>query len=152
MYRLLIAVLLFTQSWLIIPAIDFAKPVGFVPIVDRDPSTNIGHYDTSDLNYGVGRLEGMAWGSDYGRIMIAGHTPGAFDRIDQLEVGDVIYLLPEYGEMQVFVITSTYSTVPSDDSILKDPVSAGEGLELVLITCADNETKRLIIRARRIED
>lgn len=133
------------KGWLSIPSIwDYAKPIGYEPIVNRD-------YDLTDLGDGVAHLEGTTWiVDDWGRVVIAGHNPGAFSRIGEIAVGDLIEIhavIDHRLVSVVYVVSGVYPGVdPSDISWLMPTNDA----RLVLLACWDNEQTRIIIEAVKV--
>ena len=130
-------------TWLIIPAIALTMAVGFVPIVN-------GAYDTAGLGDGIARLDGMTWGRfDTGRAVIVGHGDAAFSELHTLQVGDEIGLLAGPNGVIKLQVIDVYWTVASDTRILTTPT---DGYELALIACSANESHRLIVRARLVNE
>lgn len=152
---LLIAVLLFAagpsaaqepqpaRGWLLIPAIDLSAPV-------ENAYLTGGNYNLEALESGVAWLEGTAWVTfDWARIVLAGHTPGGFERIDELEEGDLIYVLdyPHSATVETYQVVLTTTAPISDVSWLMPTATE----TLTLLTCleAGGDT-RLIIHAERV--
>ena len=137
---LLIALLLSLfapRGYLLIPAIDLYRPVGECALVD-------GWHDTTALGNGVCHLEGTTWIDDeWGRVALGGHTPGAFARLTEVGVGDVIILWDRAG-IEVYRVTWRGSVPVSDIQWLMPTTEQ----TVVLITC-DN-ADRLIIDSERI--
>lgn len=123
---------------LIIPDINVYEPVHSLSLENRT-------YDTSELNYGAMFLEGTSWNDpDWGRTVIIGHTPGAFENLTQLEIGDRIILLTdlytwEYivNDIQIVAVTDTSWLMPTDVPTL------------TLITCYGEQ--RLVITSNRVQ-
>lgn len=130
LFRLILTLL----GTLIIPDINLYEPIHSLPVENRT-------YDTSDLDYGAAFLEGTSWNDlNWGRTVIIGHTPGAFENLTQLEIGDRIILLTdtytlEYyvGDIHIVDVTDTSWLMPTDVPTL------------TLITCYGEQ--RLIINA-----
>jgi len=121
-----------------IPAIQLVKPVGECPLVD-------GWYDTSWLGDGVCHLEGTTWiDADWGRVGLAGHTPGAFDDLVWLEVGDQILVFDDW-RVELYEVTQVAIVTVSDIQwIMPTPTE-----HLTLITCSG--ARRLVVDAVRIQ-
>ena len=129
-FRLILALV----GTLIIPGINLYEPIHSLPLENRT-------YDTSELYYGVNFLEGTSWNDPgWGRTVLIGHTPGAFENLTQLEIGDRLILLTntytlEYyvGDIHVVDVSDEHWLMPTDTPTL------------TLITCYGN--KRLVINA-----
>jgi LPXTG-site transpeptidase (sortase) family protein len=133
----LVLSLLAPRGYLLIPAIDLYRPVGTCPLVD-------GWHDTTALGNGVCHLEGTTWiDDDWGRVALGGHTPGAFARLTEIGVGDVI-ILWDRGTVEVYRVTWRGSVPVSDISWLMPTTPE----HATLITCSD--TDRLIIDSERV--
>lgn len=90
------------------------------------------------------------WGVDpnqTGNFCIAGHnTKSMFSGIKKLELGDTFFITDnEVGKVE-YEIFSIDKVVPNDVDCL-DAVTSGEK-EATLITCTNDSTKRVIIKAR----
>ncbi|MBZ0316346.1 MAG: sortase [Anaerolineae bacterium] len=72
------------RRWIHIPALGISQAVVTVPYDGYQ-------WDTSRLGDGIGHLEYLDW-LDGGNTVLVGHNPGVFDSLDQLQVGDVLYL------------------------------------------------------------
>lgn len=119
---------------LIISDINLYEPIHSLPIENRT-------YDTSELNYGANFLEGTSWNDlEWGRTVIIGHTPGAFENLIQLEVGDRIILLTDLYSLEYYV--GDIRVVAVEDTSWLMPTSVPT---LTLITCYGNQ--RLVINA-----
>lgn len=114
-------------------------------------------WDVSDLGTQVGHLQGTAWTQAPGNIVLAGHIEmtdgraGVFARVDQMNIGDPLYLQQD-GEERVYQVTQLFTTVPDDLSVLYP----SENEKLTLITCsaydffADEYLERVIVIAERV--
>lgn len=126
------------DGYLIIPHISLYKSVVFVPIEDYT-------YDLSWLHDGVGHLQYTTWNrTDAGRTVLVGHTPGAFEDVNTLVIGDEIILIMG-DQPHSFTIYEMYFTNRSDASVINSP---SDQYEVALITCTSNEDVRLIVKAR----
>jgi LPXTG-site transpeptidase (sortase) family protein len=121
-----------------IPAIQLVKPVSECPLVD-------GWYDTSWLGDGVCHLEGTTWITDnWGRVGLAGHTPGAFDDLVWLAVGDQILVFDD-RVIEVYEVTQMAIVTVSDIQWIMPTTTE----HLTLITCSG--ARRLVVDAVRIQ-
>jgi len=132
-----------TKGWLWIPAIDLLTPVENAYLVG-------GNYNLEALENGVAWLEGTAWVTfDWARIVLAGHTPGGFERIDELAEGDLIYVTdyPHSATVETYEVVLTTTAHVSDISWLMPTPDE----TLTLLTCleAGGDT-RLIVHAERV--
>jgi sortase A len=123
---------------LYIPRLALSAPVGECALVDHE-------YDTTRLGNGVCHLEGTATiDHDWARIVLAGHTPGAFSDLPLLRPGDDIVLwnarAVEVYRVELLVV------VPVNDTSWLYPTATET---LVLITCTQNAQQRLIVQAKR---
>lgn len=121
----------------------------------------------SALRAGAGHYEETPLPGQVGNVAIAGHrtTYGRpFNRLDELEVGDTIWLATPVGDHEYRVIGEPASpdcrrtdraaciTNPSDWSVVTEPEDAGASI-LTLTTChpKGSAAERLIIRAELVE-
>lgn len=122
---------------LLIPAIGLSLTITAAPLVDH-------HHVIPDS--GAGWLEGTAWIYDARwRVVLGAHTPGDFERLDELEPGDRIVIVGQRGRV-LYEVTDMQWAWASDTSWLM-PTRAHT---LTLITCTGVEDVRLIINARRL--
>lgn len=119
-----------------IPRIGLVRSVVAAPLVERD-------YDLAALGDGVAWLEGTAWlEHDWARIVLAGHTPGAFDDIRLLEPGDSILVWDEH-QVEVYAVTGSQVVMADDVSWLMPTTEES----LLLLTCEGD--LRLVVMAER---
>lgn len=84
-----------------------------------------------------------------GNFCIAGHNyEEIFKRINELQVGDEFYIEDRDDNIQDYVVKEITEVEPTDLNCLM-PVS--DKIQVTLITCIDGATKRLVIRAERID-
>lgn len=122
-----------------IPAIQLDRVVQAVPLVDRT-------YHLSTLEDGVAWLEGTAWIShDWARIVLAGHTPGAFDELTLLRPGDQVIVWDAHA-VEVYVV-QFLRIVPATDIRWLMPTPDET---LTLLTCAGE--LRLVVHATKHDD
>lgn len=98
-----------------------------------------------DLGDGVAMLEGTGWyaynGAMRGRLVLAGHTPGGFDRVHELAAGDVLYVIdPEVHRCSVTDWLLTDETdarwvMPTDTRTLTLLTCEGDLRRVVNATC-----------------
>lgn len=126
-------------DYLIIPSINLYKSIDMVPITNRT-------YDLTALGDGVVWAEGTIWNdTSWARTVLFGHTAdtfGAFRRLHELQVGDLIIVTTETQVIEYVVF----------DMVVVDPSAVGwlsptDQHELTLITCHDNAVTRLVVRA-----
>lgn len=131
------------DGYLIIKKINLFKSIQLIPDSDLSPETY--YYDLTDLHNGVGHLQYTSWGTvEGGRTVLVGHTPGAFEEIHKLAVGDEI-VLSMGDEYYTFHITEKFYTDADDGSVIYLPTNT---YEVVLITCTDDPDVRLILKAK----
>lgn len=132
-------------AFLIIPSIFFNMPVGSISV--NSPS----FVEYANLGNGIAYVEEVTWNrTDAGRTIILGHNPGAFSNLENVQVGDDIYLLMDGIEETLhFVVYQVGLIDVEDDWIFNSPTN---NYELVLMTCywdyTQNKSRRLIVRAR----
>lgn len=114
-------------------------------------------WDVTDLGRFVGHLQGTAWVDTPGNIVLAGHVEmadgrqGVFANINDLAIGDPVYLA-QSGEERVYQVTQLFTTGPDDLSVLHPSPSE----RLTLITCSnynflqDEYLDRVVVIAERI--
>ena len=84
-----------------------------------------------------------------GNFCIAGHNyDEIFAKLIDLEVGDEFYIEDTEGGIQDYKITEILEVEPSDLNPLM-PVS--DKIQVTLITCEEEATQRLVIKAERID-
>lgn len=119
-----------------IPRINLVARVSECPIVN-------GWHDTTQLGAGVCHLEGTATiDHDWARIVLAGHTPGAFDDLRLLRTGDQVVVWNTHAVEVYRVVLMMITTI--DDIRWLMPT---EDETLTLITC--DQARRLIVHAEK---
>lgn len=119
-----------------IPRINLGARVSECVIVD-------GRHDLGGLGNGVCHLEGTATiEDDWARIVLAGHTPGAFDNLTLLEIGDQIVVWNAHTVEVYQVVLVTLADEADVEWLM--PTDAET---LTLITC--NGARRLIVHAEK---
>lgn len=104
--------------------------------------------DYVTLRQGPGFFIGSAFPGEVGTCVVAGHrtTYGApFNRLDELEEGDEIFIETFGNEKFTYIVTSKESVLPQDLSVLENT----DYPSLILSTCTPKyfATRRLIIFA-----
>lgn len=131
--------------------IDPTKKIPFkiiIPKIDLEWIVNEG---TSSiiLKNGPGHYIGSALPGEVGTCVVAGHrtTYGApFNRLDELEVGDEIYIETHGNEEFLYIVTDKKEVPPTDTSVLKSTSYPS----LILSTCTPKyfATRRLVVFGR----
>ena len=115
-------------------------------------------WDVADLGAQVGHLQGTAWTTQPGNIVLAGHVEmvdgraGIFASIHQMSIGDPLYLQQD-GEERVYQVTQLFHTQPDDLTVLYPTQTE----QLTLVTCsnynffADEYRDRFIVIAERVQ-
>ena len=108
--------------------------------------------DLKTLKKGPGHIIETVLPGDIGRCVISGHrtTYGApFNKIDLLEIGDLIYLETKNGFLFTYSVTGTQVVRPEDVYILKSTIKK----ELLLTSCEPkfSGAKRIVIFAELLE-
>lgn len=84
-----------------------------------------------------------------GNFCIAGHNyEEIFARLKELAVGDEFYIVDKEDVIQDYVIKEITEVEPTDLNCLM-PVS--DKIQVTLITCIEGATKRMVIRAERVD-
>lgn len=116
-------------------------------------------WDVSQLRSRVGHLEGTPWVTQPGNVVMSGHVelanglPGIFSQLNTIEIGDVINIESD-GALYIYVVVETYSTVPTDTSLIKPTAED----RLTLITCGSYNIisnaydERFIVIAERVNN
>lgn len=122
-----------------------------IPEIDLEWIVNEGT-DYRTLREGPGFYIGSALPGEAGTCVVAGHrtTYGApFNRLDELEEGDEIFLETDGNEEFTYIVTGKKAVLPTDMSVLENT----DYPTLLLSTCTPKyfSTRRLIIFARIIE-
>ena len=83
-----------------------------------------------------------------GNLVIVGHNykNKFFGNLKELENGDVIIILPTKGKAQLYNVYDKYIVDETDKSCLNQETNGK--IELTLITCASDSTKRLVVKCR----
>ena len=122
-----------------------------IPEIDLEWIVNEGT-DYRTLREGPGFYIGSTLPGEAGTCVVAGHrtTYGApFNRLDELEEGDEIFLETDGNEEFTYIVTGKKAVIPTDMSVLENT----DYPTLLLSTCTPKyfSTRRLVIFARIIE-
>lgn len=134
--------------------VDPVKKLPFkisIPEIDLEWIVNEGT-DYRTLREGPGFYIGSTLPGEAGTCVVAGHrtTYGApFNRLDELEEGDEIFLETDGNEEFTYIVTGIKVVIPTDMSVLENT----DYPTLLLSTCTPKyfSTRRLVIFARIIE-
>lgn len=109
--------------------------------------------DAAQLKIAVGHVPQTAAIGDTGNAVIAGHRSYEygqfFNRLGEVQTGDVIQYQPKDGEAMTFVVDEILEIVPGDQIAFEQPEDKAQ---ITLYTCTPIKvaTYRLLIRATRI--
>ncbi len=124
------------MGWVIIPSIALYAPIHTAPIVDN----------MHQIGGGVGHLEGTTWVNDeWGRVVLAAHTPGKFAGLSALQIGDRIIVISDTGAYEFEVTTMT---IIDDDVRWLAPT---EAYTLTLLTCDEQGVTWLAVNAKAVD-
>lgn len=156
MIRRLIAVLLLSMTalgalpthaepqgpigWLIIPSIKLYAPIYTAPIDDAGTLTRSDDYHTID--HPINHLEGTAWvDQGWGRVVLAGHNPGVFGRVPDLQGGERIIILSHTSAYEFTVVL--VQVIEND----RDVLAPTPGFQVSLLTCLHRGVTWLMVDA-----
>jgi LPXTG-site transpeptidase (sortase) family protein len=121
------------MGWMITPVY---APIHTAPIVDN-------YHQIGDSVY---HLEGTTWIDDgWGRVVIAGHNPGIFAPLIDLEIGALIIIMAD-GIVHKYRVTERIVT--GDDTRYLAPTNTPT---LTLITCLERGETWLILNAEEVQ-
>lgn len=101
------------------------------------------------LEKGVTKLYGGNL-NEKGNFCIAGHNKeNVFQNLGELEKGDTLKIIDKDLKETKYEITDIYSVEPDD---LKCLISNDENVEITLITCENESTTRLVVKAQEINN
>lgn len=84
-----------------------------------------------------------------GNFCIAGHNyDEVFARLNELAVGDQFYIIDTEETIQDYKVTEVLEVEPTDLNVLM-PVQ--DKMQVTLITCIEGATKRLVVKAERVQ-
>jgi sortase A len=107
--------------------------------------------DADVLKYAVGHFTGTPMPGDKGNFCVAGHRSYTynqyFNRLDELDIGDLIIVTTTDGEFKYEVYESKV-VKPEEISVLDN----SEGSEITLVTCTPIRvaTHRLIVKGKMV--
>jgi len=84
-----------------------------------------------------------------GNLCITGHNYGTssfFGNLDKLENEDMVIFMPNDGGTKVYEVYHTEIVEPENTSCLSQETNGN--IEMTLITCAENSTKRLVVKCK----
>ena len=134
-----------------IPYIDYQgyQVIGTIQIPKINIEYPILSETTKDsLNKSITRF-GNGKVNEVGNLSLAGHNyinGSMFGKINELEIGDEIFILDLYGNKITYKIFDKYITDPNDTKVLES--IEGDKKEVTLITCINRNVNRLIVKAR----
>lgn len=144
-----------TGAHLSIPSISVNAPIVTLGI-RAFPNGSV-TWDTTDITSEVGFLDGLSWFGQNGNTAIGGHSeladrvPAVFYQLDQVVVGDDIFVNVDDNELH-YRVTRTFNVSQSDLSILYPTNSE----QLTLFTCDTTSltggtyTRRDVVVAERV--
>lgn len=134
-----------------IPYIDYQgyQVIGTIQIPKINIEYPILSETTKDsLNKSITRF-GNGKVNEVGNLSLAGHNyinGSMFGKINELEIGDEIFILDLYGNKITYKIFDKYITDPNDTKVLESIEE--DKKEVTLITCINRNVNRLIVKAR----
>lgn len=108
-----------------IPSVDITTTIAELPL-------NGISWDMTNAENNAGHLEGTA-NIGEGNTTIAGHTPGVFERLRDIQIGDII-IIETNGQSYSYIVTEIGITTPNDLT----PIYPSQNNEITLITCEGN--------------
>ena len=121
-----------------------------IPVIELETYV-LKNYSTQALNISVTKF----WGVDpneIGNFCVAGHNfinKNMFRNLKKLNIGDKLMLTDNTIGKIEYEIFDIYTVIPEDTSCLF-PVIDGKR-EITLITCTNDSSKRIIVKAREVE-
>jgi len=128
------------EGYLVIPKISFYKSLSYIPKTEGSDYSKM--FDTTQLGYGIGIIENVEQ-APQDKHVILGHTPGGFEGLLDITMGDEIIVI--LGEtVQSYIVYDTFITSVNNGSVLWFD---GGFPEVVLITC-HGKHERLVVKAK----
>lgn len=122
-----------------IPAINLDEPIYIIaPVIDNVYD----EFDQYVIGDGVQWLSDTAWIATSGRVVLAGHTPGVFEHLERLVIGDQIVIY-DSRDVASYIVTGIFRAKPSEYQWLRESSED----KLLVITCDGDQ--RLLIEAFR---
>ena len=84
-----------------------------------------------------------------GNVVIAGHNyrnGQFFSNLKNVATGDIIKITDANGQTLVYTIYEKYETTPEDVAYITRDI--GDNTEITLVTCTDDSSARIIVKAR----
>ena len=128
------------QGYQVIGTIQIPKINIEYPILSETTKDSL---NKSITRFGNGKV------NEVGNLSLAGHNyinGSMFGKINELEIGDEIFILDLYGNKITYKIFDKYITDPNDTKVLES--IEGDKKEVTLITCINRNVNRLIVKAR----
>lgn len=101
---------------------------------------------SKDIAYAIGHMSETAPIGAMGNCVLAGHNGSRngvfFTNLNQLVLGDKVKLIERNGEVHLYEVADMFIIGPYDNEVK----AQGEEEILTLLTCAENGTKRYIVR------
>lgn len=101
---------------------------------------------SKDIAYAIGHMSETAPIGEMGNCVLAGHNGSRngvfFTNLNQLVLGDNVKLIDRNGEVHLYEVADMFIIGPYDNEVK----AQGEEEILTLLTCAENGTKRYIVR------
>lgn len=101
---------------------------------------------SKDIAYAIGHMSETALIGEMGNCVLAGHNGSRngvfFTNLNQLVLGDKVKLIDRNGEVHLYEVADMFIIGPYDNEVK----AQGEEEILTLLTCAENGTKRYIVR------
>lgn len=120
-----------------------------IPVISLETYV-LANYSTNALQVSVTKFWGVE-PNHIGNFCIAGHNfknKNMFSKLKNLEVGDTLYVTDKKVGKVEYEIFQVYKVLPDDVSCL-DPLTNNEK-EVTLITCTNDSSKRIIVKAKEI--
>lgn len=84
-----------------------------------------------------------------GNVVIAGHNyrnGQFFSNLKNVATGDIIKITDANGQTLVYTVYEKYETTPEDVAYITRDI--GDNTEITLVTCTDDSSARIIVKAR----
>lgn len=121
-----------------------------IPVIELETYV-LKNYSTQALNISVTKFWGVG-PNEIGNFCVAGHNfinKNMFRNLKKLNIGDKLILTDNTIGKIEYEIFDIYTVIPEDTSCLF-PVIDGKR-EITLITCTNDSSKRIIVKAREVE-
>lgn len=101
--------------------------------------------DTTALDIGIGHIPNSGYTTS--NMVLAAHRATYFKQLDKLDINDIIEFQDIEYQTHTYIVYDIFKVNPKDVWVT---TQTKEDI-VTLITCTDNNSKRLIIRARKEE-